>query len=141
MEDPESGSNESHEGDDRAGDGQEHHTRSHLAWSQKQGDQSPLGKRRGVPDKVGGYSIRRQIGSGGMGTVYLAHQEQPRRVVALKVMRSGIASKSALRRFEFESQILARLRHPNVAQVYEAGTHDDGHGKVVEIGVYTEISV
>ena len=81
-----------------------------------------------LPKKIGHYSIKRIIASGGMGTVYLAQQEQPRRVVALKVMKKGIASKSALRRFEYESQILARLKHPNVAQVDEDGTHDDGDG-------------
>ncbi len=73
--------------------------------------------------RIGQYHLKRAIASGGMGTVYEAVQEQPRRVVALKVMRAGIASKSALRRFRYESQILARLRHPNIAQVYEAGTH------------------
>ena len=80
--------------------------------------------------KIGGYTIKRVIATGGMGTVYLALQEHPRRTVALKVMKSGIASRSTLRRFEFEAQILARLRHPNIAQVYDAGTHDDGSGSV-----------
>jgi serine/threonine protein kinase len=60
-----------------------------------------------------------------MGTVYEAMQEEPRRSVALKIMKRGIASRSALRRFKLESQILARLQHPNIAQIYEAGTHDD----------------
>jgi non-specific serine/threonine protein kinase/serine/threonine-protein kinase len=67
------------------------------------------------------------IGRGGMGAVYEAIQENPRRTVAVKLMRRGITSKTALRRFEFESQILARLRHPGIAQLYEAGTHhEDG---------------
>ncbi|MHC4447401.1 MAG: protein kinase domain-containing protein [Planctomycetota bacterium] len=83
-----------------------------------------------MPDRIGQYRVRRIIASGGMGTVYEAMQEQPRRRVALKVMKAGIASKSALRRFEYESQILARLRHPGIAQVFEAGTHDDGGGGV-----------
>lgn len=74
-------------------------------------------------DRIGRYHIKRVIASGGMGTVYEAVQESPRRVVAVKVMKQGIASKSALRRFEYESQILARLRHPGIAQIYEAGTH------------------
>jgi len=83
-----------------------------------------------LPEKIGHYAIKSRIGSGGMADVYLAMQEHPRRKVALKLMRTGIASRSALRRFEFESQILGRLHHPNIAQVYEAGTHDDGSGGV-----------
>ena len=83
-----------------------------------------------APVRIGQYTIKSEIASGAMGTVYLAVQDTPRRTVALKMMKQGITSKSALRRFEFESQILARLRHPNIAQVYEAGTHDDGHGGV-----------
>ncbi len=83
-----------------------------------------------LPKKIGHYAIKSHIGSGGMAQVYLAVQEHPRRKVALKLMKSGITSRSALRRFEFESQILGRLRHPNIAQVYEAGTHDDGEGGV-----------
>ena len=83
-----------------------------------------------VGRKIGGYHIRCLIASGGMGMVYEAMQEQPRRTVALKVMRGTIASSSALRRFEYESQILGHLRHPGIAQVYEAGTHNDGSGPV-----------
>ena len=43
--------------------------------------------------------------------------------MAVKVMKNEIASRSALRRFEYEAQILARFRHPGVAQIFEAGTH------------------
>ncbi len=78
-----------------------------------------------VGQHIGQYHLKRVIDSGGMGTVYLAVQDHPHRTVALKVLRAGLASRSALRRFEFESQILGRLRHPGIAQVYEAGTHDD----------------
>ncbi len=79
----------------------------------------------GLPARIGSYHIRRLIGSGGMGAVYEAMQEQPRRIVALKVMRQGVASPSSLRRFEYESQVLARLHHPCIAQIFEAGTHRD----------------
>ncbi len=88
------------------------------------------GDREGLPKQIGHYHIRRVIGSGGMGTVYEAIQEQPRRTVAVKVMKHGVASPSAMRRFKYESQILARLRHPNIAQVYEAGTHGEGEDAV-----------
>jgi serine/threonine protein kinase len=79
-----------------------------------------------VPRRLGQYTLRRQIGAGGMATVFEAVQEQPRRTVAVKIMQRGVASKSSLRRFEYEAQLLARLRHPNIAQVYEASTHMDG---------------
>jgi len=83
-----------------------------------------------IPVQIGHYRIKRIIAAGGMGVVYEAVQEHPRRTVALKIIKKGIASRSALRRFEYESQILARLRHPGIAQVYEAGMHDDGSGGV-----------
>jgi len=83
-----------------------------------------------IPKRIGHYHIKRVLAAGGMGTVYEATQEKPRRTVALKLMRHGIASRSALRRFDYESQILARLRHPGIAQVYEAGTHRDDTGTV-----------
>jgi len=72
---------------------------------------------------IDAYTIREVIARGGMGTVYLAAQGSPRRDVALKTLSASLWSQSAERRFEFESQILARLQHPNIAQVYVAGTH------------------
>jgi len=81
-----------------------------------------------VGTRLGHYQIERVVSSGGMGTVYEATQENPRRTVAVKVMRAGITSASAMRRFEYESQILGRLRHPGIAQVFEAGTHG-GNGE------------
>ena len=81
-----------------------------------------------VPSRIGRYTVRRVIASGGMGTVLEAIQDEPRRPVALKIMKAGLDSTEALRRFQAEAQLLARLRHPGIAQVYEAGTHDDGAG-------------
>ncbi len=86
---------------------------------------SPKPEQQRLPKKVGRFHVERVIASGGMGTVYEAIQEHPRRSVAIKVMKQGVASRSAMRRFEYESQILGRLRHPGIAQIYEAGTHDD----------------
>ena len=82
------------------------------------------------PSEIGGFRILRVIASGGMGTVYQATQKNPHRAVAVKVLRAGIGSSSSLRRFEYESKILARLRHPGIAQVYEAGQHRDAGGTV-----------
>jgi tetratricopeptide (TPR) repeat protein/tRNA A-37 threonylcarbamoyl transferase component Bud32 len=81
-------------------------------------------------EQVGHYRIKRLIASGGMGTVYEATQDSPRRVVAVKVMKPGLASRAAMRRFEFEAHVLGRLRHPGIAQIYEAGTHCDHAGSV-----------
>ncbi|MBC8203748.1 MAG: protein kinase [Planctomycetes bacterium] len=84
----------------------------------------------GMPSEIGRYKILGIIGSGGMGHVYEAMQEAPRRRVALKVIKGGAASDMALRRFEFETQILAKLHHPNIAQIYEAGTWKSPEGEV-----------
>ncbi len=78
--------------------------------------------------QLGRYRILRVIGEGGMGTVYEAEQDKPRRTVALKVIKPGFATASLLRRFEQESQVLGRLQHPGIAQIYDAGTADAGHG-------------
>ncbi len=84
----------------------------------------------GMPGRIGQYHIKRVIATGGMGIVYEAIQDRPRRPVALKVMKQGVVSARAFRRFEHESQVLARLRHPAIAQVYEAGTHHDHSGPI-----------
>ncbi len=72
--------------------------------------------------RVGHYRLIEPIGEGGMGVVYRAEQDSPKRTVALKVMRSAFPSQSAERRFEHESQVLGLLEHPNIARVFEAGT-------------------
>ncbi len=79
-------------------------------------------------DRIGSYRILSVIGEGGMGIVYLAEQEKPRRTVALKMIRPGIATPAMLRRFEHEAQVLGRLQHPGIAQIFEAGTTDLGSG-------------
>jgi WD40 repeat protein/serine/threonine protein kinase len=77
---------------------------------------------------VGRYHVKRVIAVGGMGSVYEAMQAEPRRTVALKLIRPSMASRSALQRFKHESEILGRLRHPGIAQIYEAGTHGGEQG-------------
>jgi tetratricopeptide (TPR) repeat protein/predicted Ser/Thr protein kinase len=81
-----------------------------------------------LPAAIGRYRILRLLGEGGMGVVYEVEQEKPRRTVALKVIKPGLASAELLRRFEQESQALGRLQHPGIAQIYEAGTADTGCG-------------
>ncbi len=81
-----------------------------------------------IPERVGGYRVLGVLGEGGMGVVYRARQERPERTVALKVIRPGWLSSSLLRRFEHEAEVLGRLQHPGIAQIYEAGTADDGAG-------------
>lgn len=72
--------------------------------------------------RLGPYTLRRLIAVGGMGAVYEADQESPRRRVAVKTVRPEFATPTSLRRFQQEAQILGQLQHPGVAQVYEAGT-------------------
>jgi WD40 repeat protein/predicted Ser/Thr protein kinase len=79
-----------------------------------------------LPARVGGYRIVRLLGEGGMGAVYEAEQDSPRRPVALKVIRPGLISPALLKRFAREAQILGRLHHPGIAQIYEAGRAEDG---------------
>ena len=74
-------------------------------------------------DRIGPYQIQRTIGSGGMGIVYLAKQDHPRRDVALKIMRPGMSGPDMFKRFDLESTMLARLQHPGIAQVFDAGIH------------------
>jgi len=85
---------------------------------------------QGMPTEIGRYRILGIIASGGMGVVYEAMQEAPRRRVGLKVIKVGAASKMALHRFQFEAQTLAKLSHPNIAQIYEAGVWESEGGEV-----------
>ncbi len=67
---------------------------------------------------LGSFLVLRALGSGGMGVVYAAQQDRPRRTVAIKVLRRGYRHPEILRRFEFEAEMLGRLQHPGIAQVY-----------------------
>ena len=89
---------------------------------------TPTGSASLAGKRFGGYRLVRIIGEGGMGVVFEAEQEQLRRTVALKVIKPGFANAELLRRFERESQVLARLQHPGIAQIYEAGAADAGFG-------------
>lgn len=74
-------------------------------------------------DRVDRYRIVGLLGMGGMGTVYEAEQDDPRRRVALKLLFIG-ASATFVERFRHEAHVLGRLRHPGIAQIFEAGTFD-----------------
>ncbi len=78
--------------------------------------------------RVAGYTVLSTLGRGGMGVVYQAEQDLPRRTVALKLIRPGLSSAAVLQRFAAEVQILGRLQHPGIAQIFEAGTADLGDG-------------
>jgi serine/threonine protein kinase len=85
--------------------------------------------RPGVPERIGPFRILGLLGEGGMGRVYEAEQDQPRRVVALKVIKPGVATVQGIHRFERESQVLGRLQHPGIAAIYQAGTADTGDAR------------
>jgi WD40 repeat protein/tRNA A-37 threonylcarbamoyl transferase component Bud32 len=79
-------------------------------------DQLPPGTRLGDVTIVG------LLGEGGMGRVYEALQGMPYRTVAVKVIRAGMLSAKAVKRFEYEAQLLGRLTHPGIARIYLVGT-------------------
>jgi serine/threonine protein kinase len=77
--------------------------------------------------RIGRYTLVTAVGEGGFGTVWLASQEEPVcRLVALKLLRRDPNSRMVLARFQNERQTLARMDHPNVATVLDAGVTDDG---------------
>ncbi len=79
------------------------------------------------PGRLGPFEIKRRIGRGGMGTVYEAVQDDPRRSVALKVLRGGDwADYRDVQLFRREAQSLGRLNHPSVGAMYDSGSTDDG---------------
>ncbi|QDU46345.1 Serine/threonine-protein kinase PknB [Symmachiella dynata] len=90
-----------------------------------------LGKSQSMGNLTGtvvdGYQLAEQIGQGGMGVVYIAHQSQPvRRRVAFKVVKPGMDTKQVIARFEIERRALAMMDHPNIAHVFDAGETESG---------------
>ncbi len=79
---------------------------------------------------VDGYKLLRTLGAGGMGIVYEAEQERPKRRVALKVLSHALVARRMFQRFDLEAQVLARLQHPNIAQIFDTGTlRSDGRDR------------
>lgn len=83
--------------------------------------------------RVGPYGIVRELGHGGMGTVYLAERadDQFQKQVAIKVVRRGMDTDEILVRFRHERQILATLEHEGIARLYDGGATDDGRPYLV----------
>ncbi len=81
--------------------------------------------------RIGSCTLTSIIGAGGIGVVYAAVQDEPQRKVAVKLLRPGLATPSLLRRFKHEAEILARLQHPGITRIYEAGTHRSELGEDV----------
>lgn len=91
-----------------------------------QGEAGPVAD-RDVPARIGPYRLQRLLGAGGMGEVYLAEQTEPvARQVAIKLIRAEHAQSVGSTLFEVECALLARLHHPYIAQVLDAGQTDQG---------------
>ncbi len=80
-----------------------------------------------APPHVPGYQLGESLGRGGMGIVYRATQIEPRRDVALKVLRGELASSRSGDRFRREVEVLVRIRHRSIVRILAAGVTDDGH--------------
>ncbi len=92
------------------------------------GAHSPTPTVPDLPEAVGPFRVLELLGEGGMGSVYLAEQDQPvHRELAVKVIRADVTATQAAARFDLERQTLARLSHPHIAQLYEAGTTAEGY--------------
>jgi eukaryotic-like serine/threonine-protein kinase len=93
-----------------------------IEWLADEDSTSAAGRR------IGNYEVIRLIGTGGMGSVYLALRadDQYRKQVAIKVIKRGMDTDFILRRFRHERQILANLNHPNIAQLFDGGATEDG---------------
>lgn len=94
-----------------------------------------------MPDLIGQYQVLRILGEGGMGIVYEAQQQIPKRRVALKVIRSHAMNPKLRQRFQREADILARLNHPGIATIYESGVTEDGRTPYVAMELIDGLSI
>lgn len=81
-----------------------------------------------VGQRLGPYRVVKEIGQGGMGTVFLAERDDGhfQMQVAIKVIKRGMDTDTIIRRFQHERQLLAALEHPNIARMIDGGTTPDG---------------
>jgi serine/threonine protein kinase/tetratricopeptide (TPR) repeat protein len=80
-----------------------------------------------LPERIGPYRVIGPLAEGGMGVVLQAWQDEPvRRIVAIKLIKLGMDTRTVVERFRMEQQALALMNHPNVARVYEAGSTETG---------------
>ena len=89
------------------------------------------GANPGTLGRIGPYQLISLLGAGGMGEVYKAEREDPRKQVALKLIRRGLDPAETVQRFHSERQILANLDHPYIARVLDGGTTEDGRPYLV----------
>jgi len=79
-----------------------------------------------LPTRVGSYQVIRLLHSCGRASVFEARQAKPDRLVAVKLLRTTLLTAQQLERFRLEGEALGRLQHPNIAQIFESGTHREG---------------
>ena len=87
-----------------------------------------------LTETIGKYELRRLLGEGGMGAVYLGYDPLIQREVAIKVLRAGLAKNSnSLSRFLAEARAVGQLSHPNAIAIYDIGEEDDEYFIVMEL--------
>jgi eukaryotic-like serine/threonine-protein kinase len=101
-------------------------TRSASLLGERERSAESLALQGPKPERIGAYRIVRELGRGGMGTVYLAERDDAgfKKTVAIKVVSRD--SHVMMRRFRTETQILATLEHPGIARLYDGGTTEEG---------------
>ena len=90
----------------------------------------PDGPQVWIDRRIDDYQILRVIDAGGMGVVFLAEQLHPKRLVAIKTLHAGLHQPEMLARFQQEAEILGRLKHPGIAQIFSSGRTDAALGHV-----------
>ena len=86
-----------------------------------------------IPERLlaglsGRYTVERELGAGGMATVYLARDLRHKRPVAVKVVRPELGGRDGVERFLREIELAARLQHPHILPVFDSGVVDDPNG-------------
>ncbi len=103
---------------------------SRVATARPAPDPLAAGPAAWIGREIDDYRILRVLGAGGMGVVFLAQQRHPKRLVAIKTLHAGLHQAELLARFQQEAEILARLKHPGIAQIHASGRTDASLGGV-----------